>query len=50
MLVVDLDEIHSIDPSYSKGIHSIVITKLGMISTSIGLSRRMERHIPGMAD
>ena len=50
MLGVDLDEIHSIDPSYSKGIHTIVIAKLGTISSSIGLSRRMERHDPGMAD
>ena len=45
MLVVDLDEIHSIDPSYSQGIHTIAIAKLGTISSSIGLSRRMERHI-----
>ena len=45
MLGVDLDEIHSIDPSYSKGIHTIIIAKLGTISSSIGLSRRMERHI-----
>ena len=45
MLGVDLDEIHSIDPSYSKGIHSIVIAKLGTLSSSIGLSRKMERHI-----
>ena len=35
---VDLDEIHSIDPSYSKDIHTIVIAKLGMISSGIGLS------------
>ena len=28
MLGVDLDEIHSIDPSYSKGINTIVIAKL----------------------
>ena len=45
MLGVDLDEIHSIDPSYSNGIHSIVIAKLGTISLSIGLNRKMERHI-----
>ena len=45
MLGVDLDEIYSIDPSYSKGIHSIVIAKLGTLSSSIGLSRKMERHI-----
>ena len=45
MLGVDLDEIYSIDPSYSKGIHTIVIAKLGTISSSIGLSRRMKRHI-----
>ena len=45
MLGVDLDEIHSIDPSYSKGVHTIVIAKLGTISSSIGLSRRMKHHI-----
>ena len=45
MLGVDLDEIHSIDSSYSKGIHTIVIAKLGTISSSIGLSHKMERHI-----
>ena len=50
MLGVDLDDIRSIDPSYSKGIHTIVIAKLGMISLSIGLSRRMECHNPGMAN
>ena len=42
--------IHSIDPSYSKGILTIVIAKLGTISSSIGLSHRMDRHNPGMAD
>ena len=31
MLGVDLDEIHSINPSYSKGIRTIVIAKLGTI-------------------
>ena len=50
MLGVDLDKVYSIDPSYSKGIHTIVIAKLGTISSSIGLSHEMEHHNPGMAD
>ena len=50
MLEVDVDKVYSIDPSYSKGIHTIVIAKLGTISSSSGLSCRMERHNPGMAD
>ena len=29
-------------------LHTIVITYLGMISSSIGLSHRMEHHNPGM--
>ena len=45
MLGEDLNEIHSIDPSYRKGIHTIVIAKLGTLSSSIGLSRKMEHHI-----
>ena len=49
MLGVDLDKVYSIDPSYSKYIHIIVVTKLGMISSSIDLSRWMEHYI-GMAD
>ena len=43
---VDLDETCSIDPSSSKGIHTIVIPQLGMILSSIGISRGMKRHNP----
>ena len=42
MLGVDLDEDYSIDPSYSKGIHTIVIAKLGIKPSSIGLSLRID--------
>ena len=31
MLGVDLDEIHSIDPSYNKGIHTIVIATVSWV-------------------
>ena len=40
----------SIDPPYSKGIHTIITTSLGMKSLSIGLSRGIEHYNLGRAD
>ena len=45
-----MNETYSIDPSYSKGIHTIVITQLGTISSSIGFIRGMECHNLGVTD
>ena len=50
MLGVDLDKIYSIDPSYSKDIHTMVITYFDTKSSSIGLSHGMEHYNLGMAD